>query len=402
MRIGIIRLGAAPVLVPPSAGLFGGTDVRAALFARGLAQQTDHEVIFVVCARRGGIEPIQDRLQVHRVTDRRRPNDRRWDFPSVWQLPWDFSQQLVRSLHRRIRQRPLPWGLCCRLPVDVLATFGVQDPSAAVIEAARRSGKSSVLFLTSDRDVEQAFAAASSPSVHAQRMHKLAILQADVVVAQTRSQQQLVQQFARRDAILIRNPIEVDSAEQPPRSLEHRGHVLWVGRADRDCKRADRCVELAKACPDVRFVAVMNRMAARDYDWLVKHAPRNLRMLERVSWERSDALFREARAVLNTSDHEGFPNTFLQAAKYGCPILSFVVNPDQVLTRYRLGFCAGGDLTRMTEMLCCLWQHPQRFEHVSRAARQYVAVHHEWTARVAEFHTVLQQLQRSTGRLRAA
>ena len=191
-----------------------------------------------------------------------------------------------------------------------------------------------------------------------------------------------------------------DAGESLP--LDRRPHVLWVGRADRDCKRADRCVELARACPEVRFVAVMNRMAARDYDWLVRHAPRNLRILERIPWNRSDELFRAARAVINTSDREGFPNTFLQAAKFGCPIVSLTVNPDQTLTRNQWGYCAGGNLHKMAEIIRCLWQHPQRFEYVSRAGRKYVAEHHERAGCVAQLSAALNALRSPMSGRRAA
>ena len=340
MRIGFVRLGAAPLLLPQASGRFGGAEVRAVTFARGLARYTEHELVFVVQGDGGGEQQLSDRLQVRRVLHRRRSSDRRWQIQLAWQWPLDLSRQLARSLHRRIWHGPPSWGYCCRLPVDVLATFGVHDPSASVIEAARRSGKRSVLFLTSDRDVEEAFVAQTHDQAIARRMYRYAITRADLVVAQTRYQQQAVRRQAQREAELIRNPMDTDLAGQPLLPLEQRPHILWVGRADRDCKRADRCVQLAHACPEVRFVAVMNRMAARDYDWLVHHAPRNLRILESVPWERSERLFGDARAVINTSDSEGFPNTFLQAAKYGCPIISLTVDPDRVLTRHRCGFCA--------------------------------------------------------------
>ena len=150
----------------------------------------------------------------------------------------------------------------------------------------------------------------------------------------------------------------------------------------------------------------MNPLATRDRDRhvnrLIDDVPRNLRVLERVGWAESDALFQNARAVLNTSDSEGFPNAFLQAAKRGCPIISLTVNPDRVLTEQRLGFCASGDLSRMSEMVRYLWQHTERFHYVSRAARQYVVGHHDWRVCVAQLDQALQELAAAQVRQRAA
>jgi glycosyltransferase involved in cell wall biosynthesis len=359
-------------------------------------------MVFVVQGHGRGMEQIDERLQVQRVFHRRRSGERPWQVPLAWQLPMDVARQWARSLHRRIWQRPPHWGLCCRLPVEVLATFGVHDPSASVVQAARRSGKRSVLFLTSDQDVDETLDARSGGRSSVRCMHRYAITQADLVVAQTEYQQQVLRRRAERESVLIRNPIDTHLSSDDLLPLERRPYVLWVGRADRDCKRADRCVQLACECPGVSFLAVMNRREARDYDWLVQHAPRNLRILESVPWERSEQLFRGARAVINTSDSEGFPNTFLQAAKHGCPVISLSVDPDQVLARHRWGFCARGDMRGMAQMIRCLWQQPQRFRYVGQAARQYVVLHHDLVARVTQLSEVLQRLGQPTVQRRAA
>jgi hypothetical protein len=56
--------------------------------------------------------------------------------------------------------------------------------------------------------------------------------------------------------------------------------------------------------------------------------------------------FDEATVFVNTSDYEGFPNTFVQAATGGCGILSLRVNPDGFLDRFGCGASAGGDWER--------------------------------------------------------
>ena len=53
----------------------------------------------------------------------------------------------------------------------------------------------------------------------------------------------------------------------------------------------------------------------------------NLEIIEWLPYRKAEALIAGAFALVNTSCFEGFPNTFLQAGKFGVPILSFEVDP---------------------------------------------------------------------------
>ena len=86
--------------------------------------------------------------------------------------------------------------------------------------------------------------------------HDYAVRHADQIVAQTTSQCQGLQQYFQRNGTLIRNPIDTRLTDDA--LLQYRSHVLWVGRADNDSKRADVCFELARRCPEVPFRVVMN------------------------------------------------------------------------------------------------------------------------------------------------
>ncbi len=58
-------------------------------------------------------------------------------------------------------------------------------------------------------------------------------------------------------------------------------------------------------------------------------------------------LIANAKALINTSDFEGFPNIFLEAWSTGVPVISLRVNPGDVLNKHGLGICCEGNLQRM-------------------------------------------------------
>jgi len=95
---------------------------------------------------------------------------------------------------------------------------------------------------------------------------------------------------------------------------------------------------------------------------------------------------------MTTSDSEGFPNAFLQAFKFGVPVLSRRVNPDNVLTRQQTGFVAHDDLDHLAAMVRQLHDQPSRFRSVARSARSYVVEHHEVADRVDELDRLLCEL----------
>jgi hypothetical protein len=397
MDVGFLRLGATPLLLPRSGGCFGGAEVRAVTFARGLVRWTDHRVVFLTQGDERPAKTLPDGIQVTFVPGRRRLRNEPRGARLAWRLPLEISRRLATSARSRWSDVPATWDAVARLNVDALACFGIHDPTASAIKSARASGKRSILFLTSDADVEQAFQPGRTCRRHVRRRQRYAICQADEVVAQTEYQRQRLRQLAGREASLIRNPIDTHVTGRDLLPLERRRHVLWVGRADRDCKRADRCLDLAQRCPSVPFLAVMNPVDPREFRWFVEHAPNNLRIVESVPLALSDRLFRASRAVLNTSDSEGFPNTFLQAAKFGCPIISWSVNPDDVLTRHRCGYVAQGNVERMASMVRTAWRHPGRFRYVAACARHYLASHHDLKSQVARLDQLLTQQSALSG-----
>jgi glycosyltransferase involved in cell wall biosynthesis len=391
MRIAIVRLAAGGLFDTTDGTVFGGAEVRAWTFAQGLAQDPFTEVQFIVHGKESRQPEIRAGVRIRRVEIRRRSEDRRWGWELLWQIPHDTWTSWSRSLRARRNSIPTPLPVFQQLNADVIATFGLHDPSASVIQSARSSGKRSVLFLTSDRDTERAIITAEKKQNRTLARHRYAIAHADLVVAQTDRQRQLVASTGV-PVIRIRNPIDTRVSECDPQPPETRRYVLWVGRADTDCKRADLCWQLARNCPEVPFVAVMNPQSPELTESLRQSVPPNVRLIERVSWEASDALYRDALLLLNTSESEGFPNAFLQAAKHGVPVFSRRVDPDGVLSREGIGWVAHDDLHQLAMKIRTAHAHPRDLEGSSRAARRYVTTYHDAGQCVTELREALNAL----------
>ena len=112
----------------------------------------------------------------------------------------------------------------------------------------------------------------------------------------------------------------------------------------------------------------MNNHDPRTFAELKKLAPSNVEIVEQVPFSEIEDLFCQSHLLINTSAAEGFPNSFLQAAKYGKPIVSLDVDPGNMLTEHGCGVCARGNLEQMAEVVRGLIADRMRYAESSQRA----------------------------------
>lgn len=88
-----------------------------------------------------------------------------------------------------------------------------------------------------------------------------------------------------------------------------------------------------------------------------------------------------AKALINTSYYEGFPNIYLEAWGTGVPVISLTVNPGDIFNKYKLGICCNGDLNRMK--LCIEANETNRFH--KDELRAYVEKFHDFSTAAGRF-----------------
>jgi glycosyltransferase involved in cell wall biosynthesis len=166
------------------------------------------------------------------------------------------------------------------------------------------------------------------------------------IVAQTRHQVHLLQQNYGRTAHTV-----IGNFHPAGQGLLDKGGpltVVWIGNL-KPWKRPDVFIRLAQQltmCPQVRFVMIGAPAAgSRNQNWQrplmrsIETTP-NLEYWGQKSHTEVNELLDRSHILVNTSTHEGFPNTFIQAWLRGVAVVSLQIDPDQVLERLRLGIAA--------------------------------------------------------------
>lgn len=240
-------------------------------------------------------------------------------------------------------------------------------------------GKRLVYVVANDSNVELS-RLAGHHSMFAYTLPKLgyldAIRRADRVVAQTDHQRDILENVFDIDATVVPNGYTVPD-ERELVSADARDHVLWVGSLDPDQKRPEKLIDLADRLPDVEFRMVgWTEDEAYREQFLSRASTRpNLTCEGFVPPDEIDRYYRDAVALVNTSAHEGFPNTYLEAWRYGVPVVSLGAMLDGVLERESVGVHAGSmdELERTVE---ALWNDRDRTRELGSRGRRYFEEHY--------------------------
>jgi glycosyltransferase involved in cell wall biosynthesis len=158
-------------------------------------------------------------------------------------------------------------------------------------------------------------------------------------------------------------------------------------------KRPLALLELARAMPEAAFrmvcVPVAGHEVLAEQVYAEARSVPNVDVLAPLPRRRLLELKGQAVAVVNTSDFEGMPNTFLEGWARGVPALALTHDPDGVIEKHGLGAFAGGSFETFVKAAQDLWAHRDRQSEVARRCRNYVAVHHGADVVVAKWEEAL-------------
>jgi glycosyltransferase involved in cell wall biosynthesis len=211
---------------------------------------------------------------------------------------------------------------------------------------------------------------------------------ADTVLAQNETDAKNISAITSVPVQVIRNAHRLLPLQQQPQDK-----ILWVGRSA-TVKRPELFLELAKQMPQMQFTMICQRADnQRQYVKLVTKAKqiKNLEFIPRVSFHKIHEYFQRAKVFVNTSDYEGFPNTFIQACKSATAILSLNVNPDNFLDKHNCGISCNGNWRLLVGSLRSLLEE-DRCLKMGINGKKYVEEYHDVTKIVGQYKELFEIL----------
>jgi glycosyltransferase involved in cell wall biosynthesis len=265
----------------------------------------------------------------------------------------------VWSAMKRARAR-IYYSSCADYLPGVIALF------------AQRHGRKSVFRVAHDTDCQP-----DRLSIHwrSKLAYRYGLKHVDLVLAQSQNQQaDMLKNFGRISRVV---PSLVELAAGGGELAARNVQVLWVGNM-RPFKRPNLALDLAASMPEVSFQIIGGEDSDapnlyRDLKARAASLP-NVSFEGPRSYEEVERRMTQTRLLINTSESEGFPNTYMQAWVRGTPVVA-MFDPDGVIEREGLG-SAASSLNQMRTAIRGLLGNADAWQLASARSRQYVSARH--------------------------
>jgi glycosyltransferase involved in cell wall biosynthesis len=207
---------------------------------------------------------------------------------------------------------------------------------------------------------------------------------ADTVISQTGYQYEMLKKRFSRDSVIIKafHPVESQPIEKsvPP-------VVLWVSTIRPQWKQPELFLKLADAIPEARFQMVGGPSREPEFFEQIKEQASKIPNLDFVGFVPHYEIgkyFEKASIFVNTSDVEGFPNTFLEAWSKYTPVISLNIDPDEIICEHKLGFHSRV-FEQMVKDVKVLLADEEKRNELGGNGRHYVEKNHDLSVVVEQY-----------------
>ncbi|HBA67253.1 MAG TPA: hypothetical protein DCZ48_13950 [Methylococcaceae bacterium] len=262
------------------------------------------------------------------------------------------------------------WGALKKADADIYYTSCAGFQVGLMAYFCKKNKRKSVFRIASDKDCfpEQL----AIKLWRDKRLYEYGLRNQDFLLVQSTQQQIALKKNYNLSSHLAQ--MLVDSSNRISKNDERDIDILWVNNF-RQLKRPDLVIEVAKRLPEfnVHMIGGPNDLAlyqktereAKTIDNVTFHGP--------VPYKQVNAFYSRAKILINTSDIEGFPNSYLQSWIRGTPIIVFF-DPDNIVSNNELGFKAT-DVADMCTLIKNALQDPNLWHGLSNKCLDYMSTH---------------------------
>jgi glycosyltransferase involved in cell wall biosynthesis len=283
-------------------------------------------------------------------------------FGAFW---WIYSSSIRRELEA--------------IKPDVVYVRGGWSFAGIGAAYAKRHGCRSIWHIASSADVtpRSIVSLLKRPLDYIERKAiKYAIRYSTCIVAHARFQADLLMKHYHRRAVVI-----LKEQPEPTEELNKSDPftIVWVANI-KPLKQPEMFIRLAAQFVgnrNVRFIMIGRPLLGAYQDKLdtkIRELP-NMTYMREQPIEVVNRILAQSHVFVNTSTYEGLPNTFVQSWMREVPVVSMLLDPDDILTTQKIGFFSGS-FDQMLRDVKTLIEHPELCTQMGQRAREYALENH--------------------------
>lgn len=346
--------------------IHGGSELQLYLIARELSKNNDFEISFVT-----GDFGQKNIENYKKIT-----------------LFKSFSPKSKDGILKKIVQAMKYFRLFKKINADIYFTSAANSTVGLASFFCKLNNKKHIHRTASESEVKL-----SNNNSLLWRIFLYGLKNADLILTQNEQHKNLLKFNYNIKANLFRNSFII-----PKNVLEtNKEFILWVSRYDY-MKNPHIFVELAERFPETKFIMICPSGNEKKKEWnkfreeIEKRNITNFSFIEKVPFNMIQEYFNKANVFVNTSDFEGFPNTFLQAGVGKTPILSLNVNPDNFINEYNCGFFCENDFDKLVGYTKILINDKKVWQEKSENIFKYTKENHDIHKNVEQLTRIIYDL----------
>ena len=189
----------------------------------------------------------------------------------------------------------------------------------------------------------------------------------DYIVNQNTIQKEQTSKLLKREGIVLSSYYLMPSKTHQV----VKNQVLWMARWSKE-KQPELFLDMVSMSENSDVQYVMAGGYNNNYNALIDKASNlGVKVPGKIDYDNVNHYFAKSLLFVNTSYREGVSNTFIEAMLQGVPVLSLNSNPNNWLTDYNIGFCADGDLKRLTTYMDKLLNDKEKLKQMAADAKSF-------------------------------
>jgi glycosyltransferase involved in cell wall biosynthesis len=150
--------------------------------------------------------------------------------------------------------------------------------------------------------------------------------------------------------------------------------IIWIGNAHK-IKKLEVFINLAKNyVGEAHKFIIIGKLEDSKYGKSLKamiDSTKNILYLDEKTNDFINSYLKHCFVLINTSESEGFSNTFIQAWLQGIPVISLDSDPDGIISQYDLGYYCHSDINKIDYYLNKLIADRDLYFEISRNCFSY-------------------------------